>query len=106
APVVPAPADDRLAEVMEERGETHGQREALVGGGLHDRERVLVDREVVVAALLVEPDRRAELGQELDDNARVAREPQSAASPGAEQELRELAHPVRGEAAADALSRD
>ena len=106
AAVRAAPRDDRLAEVVEERGEPHRQRVARVGGCLHDRERVLVDREVVVAALLVEADRRAELRQELDENAGIARESQRAGGLGAEQELRELAHPVRREAAADALARD
>ncbi len=78
APIGPAPGDDRLAEVVEERREPDGEGEAVVGGRLDDGERVLVDGEVVVAALLVEPDRRAELGQQLDEDARVAREPQSA----------------------------
>jgi hypothetical protein len=67
---------------------------------------VLVDREVVVAALLVEADRGAELRQQLDEDAGVAREPQRAGGLRAEQELRELAHPVRGQAAADPLARD
>src|SRR6185436_15440808 len=64
APVTPAPPDDRLAEVVEEGREPYRQREAPVGGGLDDGKGVLVDGEVVVAALLVEPDRGAELRQE------------------------------------------
>ena len=67
---------------------------------------MLVDGEVVVAALLVEPDRGAELGQELDEDAGVAREPQRAGGLGAEEELRQLPHPVRRQAAADALAGD
>ena len=105
-PVAPAPRDDRLAEVMEERCEADLQREAVVGRGLDDGERVLVDGEVVIAALLVEADRRAELGQKLDEDAGVAREPQRAGGLGAEQEPRQFAHPVRGKPAADALARD
>jgi hypothetical protein len=73
--VGPSPGDARLAKVVEERREPHREREAAVGRGLHDGEGVLVDGEVVVAALLVEADRRTELGEELDENARVARQP-------------------------------
>ena len=67
---------------------------------------MLVDGEVVVAALLVEADRRRELGQELDEDTGVARQPQGSDGLGPEQELRELAHPVGGQTAADALARD
>ena len=79
---------------------------AGVGRRLDDLEGVLVERELVVAALLVEADRRLELGQELDEHAGVAREPERLRRLRAEEELRELAHPVRREAAADPLARD
>ena len=63
AAVLPAPRGVRLPEVVEERCESHRQRVALVGGGLDDGEGVLVDGEVVIAAFLVEADRRTELRQ-------------------------------------------
>ena len=66
---------------------------------------MLVDRKVVVAALLVETDGCAELRQELDKDARVPGEPKRPCRLRAEEELRELAHPVRREPAADALAR-
>jgi len=86
----------RLAEIVEERGEAHGKREPAVGGRLHDGERVLVDRERVVAALLVEADGLLELRQELHEHTGVPRELQRLRRPGAEQELRQLPHAVRG----------
>ena len=90
---------------MEERGEPHPEREARIGGRLHDLEGVLVDRQVVVAALLLEADRLLELGQQLDEHAGVAREPQRLRRLRAEQQLRELAHPVGGKPTADPLTR-
>ena len=45
-------------------------------------------------------------GMQRDEHARVAGEPQRLRGPRAEQELRELAHPVGREAAADPLARD
>ena len=66
APVAAPPCGVRLAEVVEQRGEPHRQREARVCGGLDDGKRVLVDGEIVVAALLVEADGGAELRQKLD----------------------------------------
>ena len=89
---------------MEERSESHAQRRIRVGRSLDDGERVLVDRQVVVAAFLVEADRALELRQQLDEHAGVARESKRAERLGAEQQLRELAETVRGEAAADALA--
>ena len=49
---------------------------------------------VVVVRVRVEPDRRPELGEQRDEHAGVAGEPQRLARLAAEQELRELAHPV------------
>ena len=72
--VAPAPRGVRLAEVVEERRKPHRERVALIRCGLNDHERVLVDGEVVVPALLVETDRRPELREQLDENARVAGE--------------------------------
>jgi hypothetical protein len=91
---------------VEERREPHRERRACVGGGLHDAERVLVEGQVVVAAALVEPDRRRELGQDVLEHAGVAREPERLRRVGTEEELGELPHPVRGQAAADPLARD
>ena len=61
-PAVAAPPGGlRLAEIVEEGGEPHRERMAQVGRGLDYGEGVLVNGEIVVAALLVEADRRAEL---------------------------------------------
>jgi hypothetical protein len=66
---------------------------------------VLVERQVVVAALLVEPIAGVHLRQQVDEHA-GSRASRSALAGRAQQELRELAHPVRGEPAADPLARD
>ena len=99
-----APRGARLAEVVEDGGKPHDQCVAAVGGRLHDRERVLVDGQVVVPALLVEADRALELGQHLHEHTGVAREPQRLRRLRAQQQLRQLAHAVCREPAADALS--
>ena len=67
----------RLAEVVEERREPHAQRRARVGGRLHDGERVLVDGQVRGSALSwSKPIDGLELGQQRDEHAGVAGEPQ------------------------------
>ena len=85
--VPPAPRDPRLAEIVEERRKAHAQRHARVGGRLDDPEGVLVDGKVVVPAVLVEADRRLELGQHRDEHARVAGEPSALRGLRAEQQL-------------------
>ena len=57
-------------------------------------------------APLVVADRRTELGHDVDEDAGVPRQPQRFCRVGAEQELGELAHPVRGQPAADPLAGD
>src|SRR6266511_6327132 len=57
-------------------------------------------------AVLVEPDCLLELGQERDEDARVAREPQRPRRVRSQQQLGQLAHAVRAQAAADPLPRD
>ena len=106
AAVPSAPADARLAEIVEQRRQPHAQRHGVVGRRLDDRERVLVDGEVVIAALLVVADRRLELRKQRDEHAGVAGKAERPARLAAEQQLRELPHPVRGEATADPLARD
>ena len=101
-----APCDVRLAEVVEERGQPNAQRKPGVGCRLNDLERVLVDGQCVPAALLLEPDRRLELRQEVNEHARVAGEPQRLGRLRPEQQLRQLPHPVGREAASDSLTRD
>ena len=96
----------RLAEIVEERGETDAKRRTDVGRRLHGCERVLVDGEVVEPALLVEADRGLELRQKLHEHAGIARDPQRLQRIAAEQQLRELAHSVRSETAADPLPGD
>ena len=104
--VLAAPRRGRLARVVEERGQPDAQRRAVVGGGLDDGEEMLVERQLVVAALLVEADRGLELGQDLDESVGVAGEPERSRRLRPEQQLRELAEPVAREAAADPLSGD
>ena len=77
-----------------------------VGCRLNDLERVLVDRQCVPAALLLEPDRGLELRQEVNEHARVAGQPQCLGRLRPEQQLRQLPHPVGCEAASDSLARD
>ena len=61
--------------------EPHGERGAGVGGVLDDREEVLVERQRL--PLRAEPvaDHRRELGEQLDERAGVAREPQRVGGP-------------------------
>ena len=106
APVGAAPGDVRLAQVMEQRRKPHGERRSGVGGRLDDGERVLVDGHVVIATLLLEADRPFELREDGDEHARVARDAQRLGGLRAEQQLRELAHAVRSQTAADPLTRD
>ena len=106
ATVGPCQADVRLPEIVQKRREPHPQRRAGVGGRLNHLEGVLVERQIVIAALLVEPDRGLHLRQQVDEHAGVAGEPQRLRRLRAQQELRELAHPVRGQPAADPLARD
>ena len=101
-----APGRRGLARIVEERREADAEPRAGVGGRLDDAEEVLVERQLVVAALLVEADRRFELGQDLDERAGVAREPERLRRRGAEEELRELAQAVAREPASDPLAGD
>ncbi len=91
---------------MEQRGQPDAQRHAGVGSRLDDLEEMLVEGEIVEAALLLEAERRAELGEDLDERAGVAGEPECPRRLGAEQELRQLAEPVAREPAADPLGGD
>ncbi len=91
----------RLAEVVQQRGQPNRQRHRRVRD---DCEGVLVDRSALALVLRVVADHRSELGDERHENAAIAREPQRLRDARAEQEPRQLAHAVRLEAAADALS--
>ena len=95
-----------LPEVVQQRRQAHLERRPGVGGRLDDGEDVLVERQVLAVALLLVADRRRELGQHVDEHAGVPREPQRLRRMRAEQELRELPHPVRRQPAADPLARD
>ena len=106
ATVRAAPCGTGLAEIVEERRETNCERVVQVGGRLHDRERVLVNGEPVVAALLVEAERGLELRQQLDEDAGVPCNAKRLGRLAAEEQFRQLAEPVGCEAAADALARD
>ena len=105
-PVVgPPPRDFRFPRVVKQRREPDGERAVSVRRRLDDCERVLVYRQRVVAALLVEPDRRLELGKELHEDAGVARDRERLRRMRSEQQLRKLAHPVGRDAPTDALAR-
>ena len=91
---------------MQERRQAHLERRPRVGGRLDDGEDVLVERQGLAVALLLVADRRCELGQHVDEDAGVPREPQRLGRMGAEQELGELPQPVRRQPAADPLTRD
>ena len=95
-----------LPEVVQQRRQAHLERRPRVGGRLDDGEDVLVERQGLAVALLLVADRRCELGQHVDEDAGVPREPQRLGRMRAEQELGELAQPVRRQPAADPLTRD
>ena len=84
---------DRLADVVEQRGQPDREVVARVGGLLHDGEDVVGELAC-----------RCELGDQRVEDARVPGEPKSLRGLAAEQKFRKLPHPVRGEAAADALT--
>ncbi len=60
----------------------------------------------MIAALLVEADRRLELRQDRHQHAGVAGQPERGCGAGAQQQLRQLPHAVSREAAADPLAGD
>ena len=95
--------DERLAEVVQQSGEAHGQRARR---GSHDLEDVLVDRAALARVVRVVADHRPELGDDREQHAGVAREPQRLRGLRAEQQLRQLPHAVRLQAAADPFGRD
>ena len=104
--VFAGPVGVRLAEVVQQCRQAHGELVLCVRGVLHDLEEVLVERRGLPLRAEVVADRRPVLGKELDERARVAREPESLRRLRSEQELRQLAHPVGGQSAADPLGRD
>ena len=69
ATVGTVPGRVRLPEIVQERREPHPQGRTGVSGRLNHLEGVLVERQIVVAALLVEPDRRLHLRQQVDQDA-------------------------------------
>ena len=79
----------RCIERSQERSETHGQWVVRIPSGLNDREVV-----------------RLELRQQLCEDSSLDRQPERLGWMRAEQQLRELPHPVGGEPAADPLRRD
>src|SRR3954453_19331190 len=106
-PAIAAPPRDlRLAEIVKKRRQAKPKRVTCTGRRLHDRAGVLVDGEGVIPRLLIEADRRLELGQELDEDAGVARDLERAARLGAQEQARDLTHAAPRQPAADALARD
>ena len=96
----------RLGEIVEEGAEAYRQRGIRVRSGLDDREDVLVERPVLPGAGLLVAEGGLEFGQDLGEHACVAGEPQRPEGVRAQQELRQLAHAVRSQSAADPLGRD
>ena len=95
----------RLAEVVEEGAEPHLEPVTGVGRRLDDLEDVLVEREVLPVARLLVPHDSGELRQQRLEHARLPRKPQRPGRLAAEQELRQLPHPVRRQAPADPFRR-
>ena len=91
---------------MEETGETDLKLRAGVGSRLGDREQVLVQRVRLSRRCDGVADRRLELRDHLHQRAGVPCEPERHPGSRAEEELRELAHAVFRNAAADPLARD
>ena len=96
----------RLPEVVQERAEEHLEPGADLGSLLDDGEEMLLERARLPCRAQVVADHRSELRKELDERPRVPCEPQGISGTHTEQELRELAHAVRVEPAADPLARD
>ena len=96
----------RLAEVVEQRREPHRERCARVGGRLHDLEDVLVERQALAAAVLLEADTAARTPAAAR-RARRCRARAAAPSPGWRRAAASTARPSRRrEPAADPLRRD
>ena len=94
-----------LAEVVEQRAEAHAQLCRQIGGLLDDGEEVLLERPRLPGRAEFVTDDRPVLRQDLDEDARVARDAERLGRSGAQQELRQLSHSVGGQAAADPLAR-
>jgi hypothetical protein len=86
----------RLAEIVQQRSQSNLERCAGVGRRLDDGEDVLVERAV---------EGGLELGDQLQEHPSVPGEPERLGRMRAEEQLRELPHPVGAESAADALRR-
>jgi hypothetical protein len=91
---------------VQKRGQPHLQPVARIGRRLDDLQHVLVEREPLPLACLHVADRGGELREQVHEHAGLAREPHRPCRLGAEEELRELAHPVGREPASDPLGRD
>ncbi len=95
-----------LSEIVEKPCKTDAQRRVALGEVLHDGELVLVERLRLPGRIEPIADRIVHLRQDHLERARVTHQPQGVARARAEEEPRELAHPVRGDPAADPLRRD
>jgi hypothetical protein len=95
-----------VGEVVQERAQADLEPVACGRRVLDHREHVLVERQMLARAVLDVPGRGGELRQQVLEHAAVAGEPERLRGLGAEQQLRELAHPVAREPAADPLGRD
>ena len=94
-PVRPPPRGVRLAQIVEQRGEAHRQRVARVRRGLDDREGVLVDRAASGSGSPGRSRSRASNSGSSATSTPVSRARRSAfAGLRAEQQLRQLPHPV------------
>ena len=66
----------RLPEIVQKRAEPHRERRVRVGCRLDDGEDVLVERQMLARAVLLEAERGLELREQRGENAGVAREAQ------------------------------
>ena len=96
----------RLPEIVQKRAEAHRERRVRIGCRLDDGEDVLVERQMLARAVLLEAERGFELREQRGEDAGVARETQGPGGLAAEQQLRELSHSVRVKTAADAFGGD
>src|SRR4029077_14233784 len=66
----------RLSEIVQKRAEAHRERRVRIGCRLNDGEDVVVERQMLAPAVLLEAERGLELREQGGEDAGVTREPQ------------------------------